>query len=193
VGIGPLRHGRRRAVFLDRDGVLNRAIVKDGTPYPPATLAELEVVADAADAIHDLKAAGLLLVGVTNQPDVARGTQRREVVETINAALLAALPLDDLLVCYHDDCDGCACRKPRPGLLIQAAVRHGIDLPSSFMIGDRWRDVEAAHAAGCVAVLIDHGYSESRARASSPDRTVSSLSEAAAWVLSCAEKRGGTP
>jgi len=192
VGVGPLRRERRRAAFLDRDGVLNRAIVKDGTPHPPVTLAELEIAADAPGALRALKAAGLLLVGVTNQPDVARGTQRREVVDAINAALLAALPLDDLLVCYHDDGDGCACRKPRPGLLIQAAARHGIDLPSSFMIGDRWRDVEAGHAAGCVAVLIDHGYSESRARGCSPDRTVGSLSEAAAWVLSCAGKGGGT-
>lgn len=185
--------GPHRATFLDRDGVLNRAIVKDGRPSPPATLAELEILADAPSALRALKAAGLLLIGVTNQPDVARGTQRREVVDSINAALLAALPLDDMLVCYHDDRDGCECRKPRPGLLIQAAAKHGIDLASSFMIGDRWRDVEAGRGAGCAAILIDYGYAESGPNGCSPDRTVGSLTEAAAWILNQTGRRGGTP
>jgi D-glycero-D-manno-heptose 1,7-bisphosphate phosphatase len=102
-----MREPLRRAVFLDRDGVLNRAIVRNGTPHPPATLAELEMVPDASRALEDLKAAGFLLIGVTNQPDVARGTQSRAVVESINAALLASLPLQEILVCYHDDGDGC--------------------------------------------------------------------------------------
>jgi D-glycero-D-manno-heptose 1,7-bisphosphate phosphatase len=183
----------RRAAFLDRDGVLNRAIVKNGRPYSPATLAELEILADAPSALGTLKAAGLLLIVVTNQPDVARGTQRREVVDSINAALRAALPLDDLLVCYHDDPDECECRKPRPGLLIQAAARHGIDLASSFMIGDRWRDVAAGRGAGCTAILIDYGYAESGPDGCSPDRTVGSLSEAAAWILTQTGAGGGTP
>ena len=183
----------RTAAFLDRDGVLNRAVVRNGRPYPPATLAELQILPDAPRALQALKAAGLLLIGITNQPDVARGTQRRDVVEAINAALLAALPLDDMLVCYHDDGDACDCRKPRPGLLIQAATKHGIDLASSFMIGDRWKDVEAGRRAGCTAILIDYGYAESGPDGCSPDRAVRSLSEAAAWILNRAGRGKGTP
>jgi D-glycero-D-manno-heptose 1,7-bisphosphate phosphatase len=129
-----------------------------------------------------LKAAGFLLIGVTNQPDVARGTQRREVVEAINAALLATLPLADILVCYHDDRDRCDCRKPLPGLLLQAASRYGVTLSASIMIGDRWRDVEAGRRAGCRTVLLDCGYAERKAK-SPPDCTIRSLSEAAAWIL----------
>lgn len=181
----------RRAVFLDRDGVLNRAIVKNGTPHPPATLAELEIVPDASKALEALRAAGFLLIGVTNQPDVARGTQRREVAEAINAALLAVLPLQEMLVCYHDDPDGCDCRKPLPGLLIQAAARYGIDLPLSFMIGDRWKDVETGHRAGCTTVLIGCGYEEMRPDIAS-NYTVYSLSEAAARILSRSNAEGGT-
>jgi D-glycero-D-manno-heptose 1,7-bisphosphate phosphatase len=107
---------RRRAVFLDRDGVLNRATVKNGKPYRPATLAELQILPDALTALQSLKAAGFLLIGVTNAPDVACRTQRQEVVEAINVTLLAALPLREILVCYHDDGHGCGCRKPLPGL-----------------------------------------------------------------------------
>lgn len=173
---------RRRAVFLDRDGVLNRAIVHNGKPYPPATLAEFEIPPDAPDALASLKAAGFLLIGVTNQPDVARGTQRREVVEAINAALLAALPLSEILVCYHDDRDGCSCRKPQPGLLLQAATGYTIALSASFMIGDRWSDVEAGYRAGCRTVLLDCDYRGRRVKRP-PDCTVHSLSEAAAWIL----------
>jgi len=184
MGIGQVSGGGRRAVFLDRDGVLNRPVVRNGRPHPPATLGELEILGDAANALRALKEAGFLLLGVTNQPDVARGTQRREVVEEINAAIRAALPLDDMLVCYHDDADGCPCRKPGPGLLKEAAERHRIDLGASFLVGDRWRDVEAGHAAGCTVVLIDYGYSERAAAGPPPDCTVRSLSEAGAWILS---------
>ncbi|PYO56585.1 MAG: HAD family hydrolase, partial [Candidatus Rokuibacteriota bacterium] len=173
----------RRAAFLDRDGVLNRAVVRDGLPYPPGTLAELEITPDAPRALGSLRAAGLSLIGVTNQPDVARGTQRREVVESINAALRAALPLDDLLTCYHDDSDGCHCRKPAAGLLIEAADRHGLDLSSSFMIGDRWKDVEAGRRARCMTVFIDNGYAERGPVDCQPDHRVTTLFEAAQWIL----------
>jgi D-glycero-D-manno-heptose 1,7-bisphosphate phosphatase len=172
----------RRAVFLDRDGVLNRAIVRNGRPYSPASLAELEIPAGVPEILRELKAAGSLLLGVTNQPDVARGTQRRAVVEAINAALLVALPLHEILVCYHDDRDGCQCRKPLPGLLLQAAAKYMIDLSSSFMVGDRWRDVEAGRRAGCTTVLIEQGYLEEES--SLPDYRVRSLPEGGAWILS---------
>ncbi len=172
-----------RAVFLDRDGVLNRAIVRDGRPYSPAGLDELEVTPGAREALARLKGAGFLLICVTNQPDVARGLQRRETVEAMHDALRAVLPLDDLLVCYHSDSDHCACRKPAPGLLLEAAARHGVDLSQSFMVGDRWRDVDAGARGGCRTVLIDYGYAE-REPAMPPDRRVRSLGEAVAWILS---------
>ena len=167
------------AVFLDRDGVLNRAIVRDGRPYPPASVEALEIPKDVAQALARLKAAGYRLVVVTNQPDVARGSMDRGVVEAINAALAARLPLDEIRVCYHDDRDGCGCRKPLPGLLLQQPAH---DLRRSVMIGDRWRDIEAGRRAHVGAtVLIDCGYDEkSDVR---PDATVTSLSQAVDWIL----------
>jgi D-glycero-D-manno-heptose 1,7-bisphosphate phosphatase len=172
----------RRAVFLDRDGVLNRAVVRDGRPYPPASLAVMQINPDAPEALQSLKTKGFVLLGITNQPDVARGKQRREVVESINASLVKALQLEDILVCYHDDKDQCTCRKPLPGLLLQAALRYEIDLGSSFVIGDRWKDVQAGLRAGCRTVLLDYGYREGRG-AGLPDCIVGSLAEAVAWIL----------
>lgn len=166
------------AVFLDRDGVLNRAVVRDGKPYPPASVAELEVTPGADLALGQLKAAGYRLVVVTNQPDVARGRQRRDVVEAINAALGARLPIDEFRVCYHDEGEGCACRKPAPGLLLQAPLH---DMAASVMVGDRWRDVEAGKRARVRAtVLIEGGYRERRVE---PDFAADSLVDAARWIL----------
>lgn len=179
-----------RAVFLDRDGVLNRAIVRGGKPYPPQTLAELEILPEVAPALGLLRNAGFLLIGVTNQPDVARGTQRRDVVEAINEAILERLPLREIVVCYHDDGDDCGCRKPRPGLICDAAGRYAVDLASSFMIGDRWRDIGAGQQAGCRAVFIDYGYAEARPQRP-PDYTATSLSDAAGWILSDGSSKHG--
>ncbi len=181
MGIGGLSTPRRRAVFLDRDGVLNRAIVRDGKPYPPSSVAELEIFPEARAQLERLKLAGFLLVAVTNQPDVARGAQSRNQLDRINLALRTALPLDDLLVCCHDHADQCDCRKPRPGLLLQAAEKHGIDLPRSFMVGDRWRDVEAGANAGCATVWIDYRYRE-RGPAMNPSARVDSLTAAVDWI-----------
>src|SRR5271170_3083545 len=116
----------RRAVFLDRDGVINRAIVRNGTPHPPATLDELEILPDVPEALHELKGHGFELLVITNQPDVARGTQTRDAVEGINRHLASTLPLDDIIVCYHTDQDNCSCRKPKPGMLLDAARKHDI-------------------------------------------------------------------
>ena len=173
------------AVFLDRDGVVNRAIVRNGKPYPPANVQQMEIMPDAFTALPLLKQAGFRLVVVTNQPDVARGKQTKKEVEQMHQALQSALPIDDFYVCYHDDADGCACRKPKPGLLIQAAAEHGLRLSDSYLIGDRWRDVEAGRAAGVRTVFLDFGYQEQKPK-QAPDATVSSLSEAAEWIL----KRG---
>jgi D-sedoheptulose 7-phosphate isomerase len=172
----------RPAVFLDRDGVINRAVVRDGKPFPPSGVKELELLPEVASSLHDLKAHGFALFVITNQPDVARGTQTREAVKAIHQALASSLPIDDIFVCYHDDADDCACRKPNPGMLFEARRKHNIDLSCSFMVGDRWRDIDAGHAAGCKTVLIDYGYRE-RKPAHPPEATVRSLREAADWIL----------
>ena len=182
----------RRAVFLDRDGVLNQAVVRDGKPYSPEGLHEVVIPADVPDALSVLRAARFALIVVTNQPNVARGIQPRPVVEEINAALRARLPLDDIFVCYHDDSDGCACRKPQPGLLLQAAAEYQIDLARSFMVGDRWRDVEAGRRAGCHTVRLEGHYQEDGPE-SHPDYIARSLSDAASWILRHSVSAGRMP
>jgi D-sedoheptulose 7-phosphate isomerase len=172
----------RRAVFLDRDGVINEAVVRDGKPYPPADAASLQILPGTAEALARLKQSGYLLLVVTNQPDVARGSQKRDTVDAISLRLRTELPLDDVLTCFHDDPDDCDCRKPRPGLMKQAAQQYGIDLAHSYLIGDRWRDIDAGANAGCKTVWIDRGYKE-QVPASAPDARVASLSEAVDWIL----------
>jgi D-sedoheptulose 7-phosphate isomerase len=172
----------RSAVFFDRDGVLNEAVVRDGKPHPPAAPADLRIPVGTAQALARLKERDFLLLVVSNQPDVARGTQQREAVEEMGRRLRAELPLDDVLTCYHDDQDGCDCRKPRPGLMTRAAKRYGIDLSRSYLVGDRWRDIDAGVNAGCKTVWIDRGYLE-QAPASVPDARVRSLPEAVDWIL----------
>jgi D-glycero-D-manno-heptose 1,7-bisphosphate phosphatase len=171
-----------RAVFLDRDGVLNRAIIQDGRPYPPTTLEAFEILPGVFEAVRKLCDAGFLLIGATNQPDVSRGTQRREVIEAMNSRLLDEMPITAILVCYEDGED-CPRRKPNPGLLLEAAETYHIDLARSFMVGDRWRDVEAGRRAGCRTVFIDLGYAERRPQ---PDAnyTAANLLDAAHWILS---------
>jgi len=171
-----------RAVFLDRDGVINRALVRDGKPYPPESADDVEVLPGVLAALHRLKTAGYLLVVVTNQPDVARGRQSRDTVEAIHARLASELPIDEFRVCYHDDDDACACRKPKPALILDAARAHDVDLGASVMVGDRWRDVEAGRRAGCATVFLDYGYAERRP--DGPDMVARSLGEAAEWILS---------
>ncbi len=171
------------AVFLDRDGVVNRTFVRDGTPYPPVTLDAVEILAGVPDALKRLSDQDLPLIVVTNQPDVARGDQRRDTVEAINALLKSKLPmLTAFYVCYHDTPDRCNCRKPAPGLLKNAAAEHRIDLARSFMVGDRWSDVVAGAAAGCKTFLFDVPYSQ--CQRCTPDYIVADLSQAADRILS---------
>jgi len=177
-----------RAVFLDRDGVINRAVVRDGKPYPPASVAEFELLPGVAEACVTLKDLGFLLVVATNQPDVGRGTQTKEDVEAMHAAMRARLPIDRVEVCY-DPGQGMPSdfRKPAPGMLLRAARELEIDLPRSFMVGDRWRDVDCGAAAGCRTIFVDHGYDE--ALRQMPDFQVKSLREAAD-VIRKLEARG---
>jgi D-glycero-D-manno-heptose 1,7-bisphosphate phosphatase len=171
----------KRAVFLDRDGVINRAVVRDGKPYSPISVEELELLPGVTEALQRLHAHGFRLVVVTNQPNVARGTQRREIVDAQHARLAAVLPIDEFRVCDHDDGDDCACRKPKPGMIETAAREGSLNLSASYMVGDRWRDVEAGRRAGCRTIFIEYGYDERRP--DRPDVVVGSLSEAADWIL----------
>ncbi len=170
-----------RAVFLDRDGIINRSVVSNGKPYPPATLAELEILPGVADALRRLKAAGFLTIVATNQPDVATGKQSRAIVDAIHAHMRATLEIDDIRVCFCVEGPDCPCYKPKPGLLVDAAKDWNVDLGQSFMVGDRWRDIGAGHAAGCSTFFVDYGYDE--ALTFTPNHTVSGLSEAADIIL----------
>jgi D-glycero-D-manno-heptose 1,7-bisphosphate phosphatase len=175
----------RRAVFLDRDGVINRVVVRNGQPHPPSSPKDFELYDDVIDECARLKAADFLLVVITNQPDVGRGVQSRKAVEAMHLKLQSALPsLDRIETCYHGGGrygQPCDCRKPRPGLILRAAAELNIDLKESYVIGDRWRDIDCARAAGCRAIFIDRGYKEKLSQA--PDVTVANFKHAVNAVL----------
>lgn len=172
----------RPAVFLDRDGVINRPVIRAGRPYPPASIDEFELLDGVEEACRLLKRAGFLLVVVTNQPDVGRGTQSIEAVEDMHAAMRQALPIDRVEVCCDaDDSTGSNRRKPKPGMLFDAARDLQIDLHRSFMVGDRWRDINCGHTAGCTTVLVEYGYDEELQV--EPAFRVTSLLDAARWIV----------
>lgn len=175
----------RRAVFLDRDGVVNRAILRAGKPYPPAMLSELRLLPGVREACRKLREAGFALILITNQPDIARGVTSAQQVADIHTRLQRYLQLDDIQVCPHDDSAQCDCRKPKPGLLLEAARKWHIDLAHSFVVGDRWRDVEAGQRAGCRPIFVDYGYHEQRPIG--PYLRVHSLPEAADWIVRVAQ------
>ncbi|MEQ8345873.1 MAG: transaldolase [Sneathiellaceae bacterium] len=172
----------KRAVFLDRDGVLNRAFLVGGKPMPPPDLSAFEINPGVAEACARLRDAGWLLIVATNQPDVAKGTQRREVVEAMHDRLRAELPLDAIKVCWEQDGPACTCYKPKPGMLLEAARDFDIDLDASVMVGDRWRDIGAGQNAGCYTILVNHGWPEPRLKV--PDALCADLLQAADIILS---------
>lgn len=171
----------RPAVLLDRDGVLNRTWPEGASTRPPRALDEFEILPGVEAALARLEAAGYERVGVSNQPDVARGLVARATVEAINARLVARLGLRAILTCFHDDADACACRKPRPGLLVEAARRFDLDLARSVMVGDRWSDVLAGQAAGCRTILIETPHSH--AERCAPTARATDLAAATALIL----------
>ncbi len=177
-----------RAIFLDRDGVINQVTVREGRPYPPANLEHFEVLPGVPEAIKSLRDAGFKIIVVTNQPDVATGAQRREVVEAMHQKLWMLGLCDDIKTCYHTDSHGCECRKPKPGMLIQAAQEWGVNLAESYMVGDRWRDVAAGNAVGCFTYFIDYKYQEKPA--DGPGAVVGSLVEASKLILREIDIRG---
>lgn len=152
--------GGHAAVFLDRDGVLNETEVRNGKPYAPRRLAEFRIYADALAALTLLKSNGFRLIVVTNQPDIGNGLVDPAVINAMHDLLRDALPVEEIMVCPHAQNDNCACRKPRPGMIMQAAEKLQLNLSDSWLIGDRWSDTGAAAAAGVRSVFIDRGYSE---------------------------------
>jgi D-glycero-D-manno-heptose 1,7-bisphosphate phosphatase len=167
------------AVFLDRDGVLVETFVRDNRAYAATTLDDFRLVENAAADVERLRDAGLAPIVVTNQPDVARGLIAAATLAAMHERLAAELPVLDIFVCTHDSTDACACRKPKPGMIEAAAAKWNIDLPRSFMVGDRASDVEAGRAAGCRTILIERPYSG----AAVPDARVGSLSDAVGVIL----------
>jgi D-glycero-D-manno-heptose 1,7-bisphosphate phosphatase len=169
------------AVFLDRDGTLNESTVVDGVSRPPTSVENLRFLPGASSACRALQTAGLLLICVTNQPDIARGSTSSATVAALNDEVRRQLALDLVLTCPHDDGDGCRCRKPEPGLLLQGAREFGADLSRSVIVGDSWRDVEAGRRAGCATVLIERDHGGDGVAA--PDLRVRGLMEAVSWIL----------
>ena len=167
------------AVFLDRDGVINPIVMRDGKPGSPRSMDEFRLEPGARAPLQDLRNAGFRLFVITNQPDIARGWLSLQTLELMNQQVIAHLPVEAIAVCPHDDSDDCRCRKPRPGMLEQFAAAGQIELSRSFMVGDTWRDVQAARAAGCIAIILDRNYN----RGDEADYRVASLSEAAQLII----------
>jgi D-glycero-D-manno-heptose 1,7-bisphosphate phosphatase len=169
----------RRAVFLDRDGVLNEPIMRNGKAFAPLSMEQFRLVDGAATEVKRLRAADLLCIVVTNQPEIASGELSAAALDAMHRHLKEQLEIADIFVCAHSSSEGCACHKPRPGMIHQAADLWGIELRSSFLVGDRWRDIDAGRAVGCYTVLIERAYSQ----CSSADARVGSLAEAVAVIL----------
>ena len=152
----------KKAVFLDRDGVINKAFISNGLPTSPNSLNELEILPGVKESILRLKKLNYICLLVTNQPDVSRGKIEKKTVIEMNSFLKKEIELDDIFVCYHDDKDNCKCRKPKPGMIIQASKKWDIDVRKSFIIGDRWRDIQAGISAGCKTIFIENNYNEDK-------------------------------
>ena len=142
------------AVFIERDGILNKVRVERQQQVGPVSCDQFSLNTEAAPLFNELKAAGLLLIVTTNQPGLSRGDQSRRELDRMHQMLRATFAVDDLLVCPHEDADRCPCRKPKPGLLIEAAHKWGIDLIRSFVVSDKWQDAEAARRAGSTSLLV---------------------------------------
>ena len=149
-----------RAVFLDRDGVLNDTDVRNGKPYAPMRFEDFKILPGTFKALSSLKEMGFSLAVISNQPDVGNGKVKKETVEQMNTYLKSELPIDIIKVCYHTQTDGCECRKPKPSMILKAASDLQASLPHSYMIGDRSSDISAGKAEGCTTILIDKQYTE---------------------------------
>ena len=174
-------HGLRPAVFLDRDGVIVVPEFRDGRSFAPKRLEDFRFYPEAAASLKKLKQAGFVLAVVTNQPDVGNGLVDCAEVDAMHEIITRELPVDAIKACFHRQTDDCNCRKPKPGMILEAAGEVGAELTKSFMVGDRKSDVEAGRAAGCATVFIDLGYA--LPPPDSPDYLVRSITEAADLII----------
>ena len=169
-----------KAVFLDRDGVLNKAKIILNKPYPPSKMDEMEISIGVHKGIKLLKKAGFKLIVITNQPDVARGTADIDVINSLNNYILSELEVDEIKCCFHDDSENCNCRKPKPGMILDAVNQWNIDLSTSYLVGDRWRDIETAKNTNLTTILIDNHYDEKKVKA---DFECNNFEEAVSFIL----------
>ena len=178
MGVGSKIKGK--AIFLDRDGVLNKPIIKNRKPYPPSKIEELEILPGVYEGIQLLRHSGFKLIVITNQPDVSRGSATIEIVDEINNFIIKQLKVDEIMCCFHDDNENCECRKPKPGMILEAVKKWDIDLSVSYLIGDRWRDIQTAKNIGLTSILIKYDYDEKKINA---DFECNNLEEAANYIL----------
>ena len=176
-----MKINNKKAIFLDRDGVINKLIMRGGKAQAPYTLEEFSLFPGVEEACLKIKEFDYLTIIVTNQPDVARGWVKSESVELINKKIMELLPIDDIKICFHTNSDNCLCRKPMPGMLMEAALHWGIDLQQSYMIGDRYGDISAGVNAGCKTILVGQG--DAKGNHPNPDHMADSLLEAVSIIL----------
>lgn len=168
-----------RAVFFDRDGVINEVILRDGQPVSPRRLEDFVFKDGIRDVVHQLKSAGYKVIVISNQPDLARGHITQEILDRMSQKMREEISIDDIFICPHDDHHQCSCRKPNPGMILQAAEKWGLDLKTSYFVGDTWKDMEAGKTAGCQTILVDAIYN----REVHSDFRVKSLAEATSIIL----------
>lgn len=144
----------KKAVFVERDGILNEVQAGPKHPIIPLTLEEFKINPKAKAPLRTLKDAGFVIIVTTNQPGLTRGYQSRRELDLMHDLIRRSFPIDDLFLCGHDEADHCPCRKPRPGLMIEAAFKWHLNLDHSFVISDKWQDAEAARTAGCTSLLL---------------------------------------
>lgn len=172
----------KRAVFLDRDGVVNETFIREGKPYPPRQLSELKIFEDVASSVEAFHKAGFLVIIVTNQPDLSKGLLTLENLQSIHNEIQTKVKIDQIRFCPHEDYHDCSCRKPKAGMLLDASNEWEIDLSQSFMVGDRWKDIDAGKAAGCKTVWINRNKYQEK----SPlefNASATSLAEAIPYIL----------
>ena len=172
---------KNKAIFFDRDGVLNAIKRINNKPFPPDNVDELELFPDVRDKLKFLKKLGFYLFLVTNQPDYKRGKQLKKNIVKINSLVKSFYQLDDTFTCWHAYDGQCECRKPKPGMIINASLKYKIYTSKSFMIGDRWKDIEAGNKAGCRSIFLDYNYDEKK-----PDKydySTNSIQDSIDWII----------
>jgi D-glycero-D-manno-heptose 1,7-bisphosphate phosphatase len=156
-------------------------VMRDGRPVAPTRLEDFHLLPGVEESVRALKSAGYLVIVVTNQPDVGSGRTPRATVEAMHDIIRSRLAVDDIKVCFHTNADNCICRKPKPGMILEAAAERAIDLPASFIVGDRWTDVAAGRDAGCGTIFVDDGHAADHPIKA--DTIVGSFAEATRIIL----------